>query len=372
MTGITDPARSRPDTPSMSTRPGAALRARHLCALASSLLAACGGGRTTAPNDGNNPHGFTNTGPVPLTVSPLDTATIFAVTPLGQIAPPGHVLPTDHIYISFVDPWSGAQQANDCRARPVRAAAAGVIFFVLVTEAAGDTKVDVQSSATFHYYYDHVLLRPGYTVGVRVAAGDTIATTTGRCPSMDLGVWDSGLTPSGFVNPSRYAGQSLHVLPPLRYFTEPLRSALYARVRLFAGVPADKDGRTDWGVKGRLAGDWFHSSLATASAEVIGGPSGWPKSLSFAYDYFDRRPLLSVGGTVSPALVTPLPVDIDPATVGQSAGVVGFATQPYNGRVQPGWFLVQMTAEDRLRIEFFAGATARPTGFSAAAQDYVR
>ena len=107
-------------------------------------------------------------------------------------------------------------------------------------------------------------------------------------------------------------------------------------------------------------------------AEVLGGPSGWPKSLSFAYDYFDRRPLLSVGGTVSPALVTPLPAGIDPAATTPSSGVVGFATQSYNGQVRPGWFLVQMTAVDRLRIEFFSGAASRPAGFTAAAQDYVR
>lgn len=341
-------------------------------ALVSGTLVACGG-RATAPSErGDNPYGLPAAGTAQLTVAPLDTTTIFAITPLGQISPPGHVLPTDHIYISFVDPWSGSQQNNDCRARPVRAAAAGVIDFVLVTEAAGDTKVDVQVTASFHYYYDHVLLRPGYAVGTRVAAGDTIATTTGRCPSIDLGVWDSGLTPSGFVNPSRYAGQSLHVLPPLRYFPEPLRSALYARVRLFGGIPWDKDGRTDWGVKGRLAGDWFHASLATATAETVGGPSGWPKSLSFAYDYFDRRPLLSVGGLIAPPLVTPLPAALDPAGISPSSGVIGFETQPYNGRAQPGWFLVQMTADDRLRIEFFTGATSRPAGFTAAAQDYVR
>jgi len=31
-----------------------------------------------------------------------------------------------------------------------------------------------------------------------------------------------------------------------------------------------------------------------------------------------------------------------------------------------------MTAEDRLRIEFSAGASSRPATFTSAAQDYVR
>ena len=338
------------------------------------LLAACGGTSGTGPTDnGDNPYGLTTTGPGVLSVSPLDTSTIYAITPLGKMAPPGHVLPTDHIYISFVDPWGGNQQNNECSARPVRAAGAGVITFILVTEAAGDTKVDVQMTKTFHYYYDHVLLRPGMTLGTHVNAGDTIATTTGRCPSMDLGAWDTDYTPPGFVNTRRYAYQSLHVVPPLRYFPEPLRSALYRRVRLFDGVPADKDGRTDWGVKGRLAGDWFHISIANDSAGVVGGPDGWPKSISFAYDYGSGAPVISIGGTIAtPGALTIAPGFPDFATVSVASGVVAYQGTPNVGLIQPGWLLVQMTADDRIKVEYFAGATARPAAFTGAAQDYVR
>lgn len=53
------------------------------------------------------------------------------------------------------------------RVRPVRAAGTGVVTFGLVTEAPGDTKVDVQMTRAFHYCYDHVLLRSGIAVGSR-------------------------------------------------------------------------------------------------------------------------------------------------------------------------------------------------------------
>lgn len=345
---------------------------RRSLTFALACLLGCKGGSSTAPGDSENPYGLTGRGPVPLTVFPLDLSTVYSISPLGKMAPPGHVLPTDHIYIAFVDAFGGNQQNNDCSARQVRAAADGVVDFTLVTESGGDTKVDVQVNATFHYYYDHVLLRPGVALGTRVHAGDTIATTTGRCPSMDLGVWDSGLTPSNFVNPARYAGQTLHVLPPLKQFNEPLRSALYAKVLVFEGVPSDKDGRIDTGVAGRLAGDWFHSSIASADASQTMGPAGWPKSLSFSPDYFNQRPLLSIGGTVAPAMITPLPPSVDPTTWSVSSGRLAFATAAYNGLYQPGWILAQLIAADRLRIEFFAGATAQPSGFTSAAQDYVR
>lgn len=338
-------------------------------------LAACGsdGAHTTAPNEAYNPYGLTTTGPGVLSVTPLDTTTIFAVSPLGSLAPPGHVLPTDHIYISFVDPWSGSQQNNDCRARPVRAAGSGVIDFIIVTEAQGDTKVDVQMTKTFHYYYDHVLLKPGMVLGTRVNAGDTIATTTGRCPSMDLGVFDFDFVPSGFVNTKRYAGGSLHVVPPLRYFIEPLRSFLYSRVRTIDGVPADKDGRTDFGVRGKLVGDWFHSSLANDSASVIGSSVGWSKTLSFAYDWVSHAPRISIGGTISAAGVMSIAAtDPDPATVSVASGTVAFQGTSVLGLNQSGWVLVQMLSDERLRVEYFATPAARPMAFTGAAQEYVR
>ena len=332
----------------------------------------CGDGSTGTRPDNDNPYGITATGPGELSVAPLDTSTIFAISPLGALAPPGHVLPTDHVYISFVDPWSGQQQNNDCRARPVRAAGSGVVTFTLVTETFGDTKVDVQMTKSFHYFYDHVLLKPGLAAGSRVNAGDTIGTTTGRCPSMDLGVWDTNVTASGFVNTARYAGSSLHVVSPLKYFREPLRTFLYAHVRMIDGVPADKDGRTDFGIRGRLVGDWFHTSLANDGAGVIGGPVGWPKSLSFAYDWFSRAPRISIGGTIATAGVLSIAAtDPDPATITVASGIVAYKGTPTTGLIAPGWVLVQLLSDERLRVEYFSVAS-KPSTFTSAAQEYVR
>ena len=344
-----------------------------IVALAALAVASCGGDSgSTGPS--NNPYGLTASGPGVLSVTPLDTSTLIAATPLGALAPPGHVLPTDHIYLYFVDPWNGQQQLNDCRARPVRAAGRGVITFVLVTETTGDTKVDIQMTRTFHYYYDHVLLRAGIAVGSHVNAGDTIATTTGRCPSMDLGVYDMDVVPPGLLNVNRYSGGTLHAVSPYKYFSEPLRTWLYARVRLLEGVPANKDGRTDWGVRGHLSGDWFHSSLANDSSNVIMGPAGWPKSMSFAYDWFaSTRPRISIGGTITTAGVLGVGAsDPDFSAVSTGSGIVAYQGTPTLGLIQPGWMLVQMLADDRIRVEYFAGATVRPTAFTGAAQEYVR
>ena len=70
-----------------------------------SLVVACGGGGGSG-NSGttNNPYGITATGAGVLSVSPLDTATLVYATTMGKMAPPAHVLPTDHVYLYFVDP----------------------------------------------------------------------------------------------------------------------------------------------------------------------------------------------------------------------------------------------------------------------------
>lgn len=347
------------------------------------LVAACGGGGggggggagSGASTD--NSFGITATGPGVLSVSPLATSTLVYATPLGSLNPPGHTLPTDHTYLYFVDPWNGHQQDNDCSKRPVYAAGSGVINFVLQTESLGDTKVMVQMTKTFYYYYDHVLLLPGIGQGTRVAAGDQIATTTGRCPSMDLGVLDSEApVPSGWVNPARYGDSGMRPASPYKYMTEALRTLYYSRSRVLEGVPADKDGRIDWGVKGRLAGDWFHSSLVTAPASTVMGPDGWPKHLAFVYEWFARAPRISVGGVISnPGALTPDLETPDWASISPASGLRAIHGLGRQGTIGDGWFLVQMLAEDRIKVEFvrdaFTGAPA-PTAFTAAAQEYVR
>ena len=343
------------------------------CLLALALTG-CGDGENSNSGSNNNPYGLTTTGPGVLSASPLDAATLVYATPLGKLSPPGHVLATDHVYLSFVDPWSPQQQNNDCSPRPVYAAGAGVVYFLLQTETQGDTKMMIQMSPTFWYYYDHVIPLGGMQLGTRVTAGQQIATTTGRCPSMDLGVIDLDVNPPGFINPGRYGDLGAHVASPYKYFTPDLQTLYYAKVRLFEGVPYDKDGRVDWGKAGYLAGDWFHSSIANAPASTINGSEGWEKTISFAKDWFDGSPRISIGGTIATPKVLRIanaaaPV---PDLVTPSSGLIAYEGIATNGINDPGWILVQMLDAATIKIEFFAQATTAPTAFTAAAQTYVR
>ena len=347
------------------------------------VVSACGGGGGSGSSGGtDNAFGITATGPGVLSVSPLAASTLVWATPLGNLGPPAHVLPTDHTYLYFVDPWGGNVGSQDCSPRPVYAAGAGVVNLLLQTETRGDTKLMVQMTKTFMYYYDHILAAPGIKVGSSVNAGQQVGTTTGFCPSMDLGVLDLDVTPTGYLNPSRYGDFGAHPVSPYKYFTAELRNLYYSKVRVLEGVPvapATLDGRVDWGVRGRLAGDWFHSSLANAPASTITSPQGNAGTLSFAYDWYRNEPRISVGGTIAAAglLATK---DIfastwnspDPNTVSVASGLVAYQGFPLLGQIGEGWMLVQMLSDERIKVEYFKGAPAKPTAFTAAAQEYVR
>jgi hypothetical protein len=189
---------------------------------------------------------------------------------------------------------------------------------------------------------------------------------------MDLGVWDLDVTAPGLVNTARYYGSALHAAPPIQYFTEPLRAFLYSRVRVYEGVPTDKDGRIGWGTSGTLAGDWFHESLAAATGNTIGGPTGWPKSLSFAYEWYAHAPRISIGGTIAtPGILRIAAGDPDFQSVTMASGLVSYQGTPVLGGIGAGWVLVQLLSDTRIRVEYVAGNT-RPTAFTAAAQEYVR
>jgi hypothetical protein len=346
-----------------------------LALTALSTLSACGGGGGSSDNNGsgNAPAGITTTGPGVLSVSPLELGTLVYATPLGNLAPPGHVLPTDHVYLYFVDPWGGQVLNANCAARPVYAAGSGVVTFILQTEAAGDTKIMVQMTKTFMYYYDHILVLPSIKVGSRVNAGDQIATTTGRCPSIDLGVYDLDVNLPGYVNPTRYGDFGAHPVSPYKYFSEPLRSTYYSRIRILEGVPANKDGRVDWGVRGRLVGDWFHSSIANAPSSTVTSAEGWSKSLSFTYEWFNAAPRISIGGTIAPPALFSVPagaLDFNAVTV--ASGLVAYQATSAQGTAVAGWVLVQMLTDDRIKVEYFANATSAPVAFTSAAQEYVR
>ena len=76
--------------------------------------------------------------------------------------------------------------------------------------------------------------------------------------------------PLTFANPARYSRETLYGDGPLKYFEEPLRSQLYAKVDRDG---SERDGRIDYDVKGTLSGNWFADDLPPERSSIGGDMS---------------------------------------------------------------------------------------------------
>jgi hypothetical protein len=329
-------------------------------ALAALTASMCGGGSTTAPS---GPGGTTtpttiSTGPLVFRASPIDQSAIRWITPLGNLNPPDHALPTDHIYFYFADPNAG--ESPVARRTSFFAPADGTVEDVFGGATSSEQKVSIRATTTVRYYVDHLIPEIPIARGTKITAGQRLGTT-GSVFAIDLGVVNDALTLS-FVNPSRYAdSESLHADAPLKYYEEPLRGQLYARVQC---IGADRDGTIDFDLAGRLSGNWF----------VQGGTA----PLAFVYDTYDPTQVrisaangLSQVGVFAIAPGDPMPRDVSVASGKVRYTITRSQTGPPFIGAPAGRLLVQMLDDQRIQAEMFpVGAGA--DDFTGASRLFVR
>lgn len=319
--------------------------------LALSIGLGCRSGSPTSPDGGAEVLAFT--------VSPIAQSAIEFITPLGNLNPPDHTLPTDHIYFYHHLSHQAAPPFE------VVAPAAGTVSSILSRNS--DQKVNVTVTSSISYYLDHVLLDDSVTLNSKITAGQRLGVTSGAAYAIDLGVVNEGIS-LGFINPARYASDSVHADAPLKSFVEPLKSSLYALVQR---TGSDKDGQVCFDQAGHLAGGWFLDGLPVAqSADFTSGPM----ELAFVRDVHDPSVVrISIGGTLAMTGIFGVDAsDPDPASITPASGVVTYQLSPSAFGAPSGILLVQMTAPDTIRVEAFPGATAGSVSFTASSRTYVR
>ena len=335
------------------------------------LAAACGGGTLDSPGN-HGPYPFTNVpapagGVAQFSVLPTTIAPGLTLTTLGNLAPPGHVLPTDHVYLYDWDLADGRNTATDTR--DVLVPATGAVFQV-IQPTPSDYKIMFRATSTFYFYLDHVLLTRPIAVGDILPAGTKIGTTAPGS-TLDLGAFDESVTHTGFVTPARYPEQTRYYVSPWRYFTPELQQQVAAHLYRAPGA-TDRDGRIDFGVAGRLVGDWFLRGMPIDSSS---GPYGWTRSISFAYDYYDPSQVrISIGGTVAPPGVWAIDSTVPPpSSVSVATGIVRYRLySPFDNHPPYGLMLVQMLDDATIQVEVFVGANVTTAQFDANAVTFVR
>jgi len=345
---------------------------RAAAAAATALVCvACGSrGTTTGPSTSSSGAPGFSVAPPPggsasFTVSPVDVSIPNSLTALGNLNPPGHVLPTDHVYfyqgsLATLNPFGS--NATRTVYMPTKAS----VLQVLTSTGGTDWKVYFIVTATFQFYFDHLTPRAGLAVGQTINAGDVVGTSN---TTLDFGAFDYSTTLPGFVAPSRYPDQTLHCVSPWKYFVEPLRSQLYANVYRAPSAP-DRDGKIDFDIPGRLSGDWFDPSVSSSA-----DPSSWTRTIAFAYDYYDPSLVrISIGGTVAPPGVWAIdPAAPRPADVSVATGKVIYRLLYQDSTLgQYGVMVVQMLSDTSIKVEVFPGGTAATPDFDGGAYTWIR
>jgi hypothetical protein len=329
-----------------------------VCALALAALAAyaCSHGGSPSPAGPTPPPGnpAPSAGPFAFHVSPVAVDQVRFIVPLGSLNPPGHTLPTDHIYFYVADPSLGETGAS--RRTDFFAPADGTVTAVVDNGIGADRKVYVQATSRVQYNIDHLIPAITLAPGVQVRAGDRLGTS-GSSFGIDLGVTNQDVTLSGLINLARYTPGTEHTDAPLKYFDEPLRSQLYAKVRSVG----DRDGRIDHDVPARLSGNWFGESDQAP--------------LAFAYDTSDPsqvRIAVASGLPLAPITLGIAASDPRPRDVSVGSGLVRYTVTRAGIDGPVGHLLVQMLDDQRIRVELIAPASEPAAAFTPAARVYVR
>src|SRR5262245_38095770 len=138
----------------------------------------CGDGSSRSTSSPTSPSA-NMPGSLVFTQSPVDPSAISSITPLGNLNPPGHTLPTNHIYLFHGTPGL-----------PVVAPANGL---VQVATRGADDALLVQAAAGASYSVGHIVLDAGIVPGMSLASAQRIGVTSTLSPALDLGVSNAGV-----------------------------------------------------------------------------------------------------------------------------------------------------------------------------------
>ncbi|HLD80907.1 MAG TPA: hypothetical protein VJA40_02805 [archaeon] len=243
------------------------------------------------------------------TEPPVDLGEVYEISPRGNIGPPGHTFPTDHLFI-HLNPQGASTEVFALKAP-------ADVTVVEVRET--DDQLEQGKKEYWIYfgmckdyfaYYNHVKeLRGGLKtafdqggacmpnfpgcnkrLSFKAKAGEVIGGVGRFQGNFDFGGVNYS-KPLAFANPSRYGNErALYISCALDYYSGSLRGQFESKIKRVQ----EPCGVVMQDVPGTLQGNWFNGDADVA------GP--WEKHLGFLYDNDDPSiAVASIGGTVSGA-----------------------------------------------------------------------
>lgn len=293
------------------------------------------------------------------------------IIPLGNINPPGHSFPTDHIYFVL-----------NGFACSVFAPAGGKVLFIEEPGMYGDSAIRVSVTNSMTYYLGHIFVNENLEVGDTITAGDEIAIS-GNTSCVDFGLLNKDIN-NGFLS-SNLPLTTIYGDKPLSYYTEPLRTQLYDSVTAPTPNPAEypdyvydenvTDGEFAIDELGALVGNWFMEGGIR-----LDGWYDWDKTLAFGYDvYYPEQIRIGCGLYQYAFALKNEDNPTRPEDVSTSSGIVTYYLYnasnttiglPTAGRI--GIMVVQMLSDVRIKLQVFEDTTSTSREFTSEALFYIR
>ncbi|MCP6719824.1 MAG: hypothetical protein KJI72_00660 [Patescibacteria group bacterium] len=226
------------------------------------------------------------------TVPVVDVNNLEYIFPLGSINPPGHTLPTEHMYFGidgevplvapgdvYIIDVSGSKDLDKID-RGIRFALCKDVFgyfghLSTLSEEIREAVKDIDCASWYTESNDLCSRELQY----KVKAGTVLGTVGAHHGQVDFGTYDYR-TRLNYANPLRYGipyfiergeVKGWSVVCPIELYDDPLRQQLYDKV---TGGIDPKCGEVMQDIKGTLQGNWF-------IGEVEGD---WENSIAFVHD----------------------------------------------------------------------------------------
>ncbi len=318
------------------------------------------------------------------TAFPIDLSEVkYGISPLGNINPPGHTLPTPHMYLHIQG------QGESTRTVPLKAP--GEVYILDVSSSFDEMgKIDEYSIGfalckDVYGYFKHVkglseelkkeldntsceqmTQNPGGGCNKRpffkVNPGTVIGEVGHKQGNFDFGAYDYRIK-LNYINPSSYGDLSaegfgrprlLSVVCPLDLYDEPMKAEIYSKVN---GNNNPKCGNVMQDIPGTIQGSWFYNG-GRADLE-------WDKHLTFGYDNEEpSKAIIAISGVIG----DPLRWVFTPSNSGENNRK--FEDVKNDGKIYcydsggSGRLILQLVSDTELKIEYQSGSCGGRLSFS--------
>ena len=296
-----------------------------------------------------------------LTVSPLELEKVVGITPLGNLNPPEHTLPTMHTY------WEINGKGIDVLA-PGNITITRMMTTKRLEDGTADYGITFKLCQERYGYFLHVkeiieeleqsTLNPNchssddyewcsYDLNYSVTARTVIGKAgEGERSMLDFGMYDYEINRE-HANPSRYTTHRPNVICPIEMFEESVKEEIYGKIKR---TVEPRCGEVMQDVPGTLQGNWFHGQ---GEADM---PDNWEKELALAWDNHEGlKQVFSIGGVFTQAGRLMFAPETSGLVNREFNTVQDDEIYCYEGELMSGRILVQLVDENTLLIEHQTG-----------------